>query len=214
MALAVEFTKRQREIIAIVKREQPISGAKIAAHLNLTRPTLRNDLSILTMTGMLDAKPKVGYFYAGQQVANLSFEALYEAPIATIMLAPVLIKPTTTVQDAVTNLFMNDVGSLYVADEQQQLLGVISRKDLLRSTINGGDLRQNYSSLIMTRMPNVVTTTPNVRILDAGYLLKEHQVDSLPVLAEGTQKVVGKLTKTRLMAYFVEQGLKFEQERL
>jgi CBS domain-containing protein len=166
------------------------------------------------MTGMLDAKPKVGYFYAGQQVANLSFEALYEAPIATIMLAPVLIKPTTTVQDAVTNLFMNDVGSLYVADGQQQLLGVISRKDLLRSTINGGDLRQNYASLIMTRMPNVVTTTPNVRILDAGYLLKEHQVDSLPVLAEGTQKVVGKLTKTRLMAYFVEQGLKFEQERL
>ena len=27
----------------------------------------------------------------------------------------------------------------HVADEQQQLLGVISRKDLLRSTINGGD---------------------------------------------------------------------------
>lgn len=210
----MEFTKRQREIIAIVKREQPISGANIAAHLNLTRPTLRNDLSILTMTGMLDAKPKVGYFYAGQHVTNLSFEVLYAAPVATIMLAPVLIKPTTTVQDAITSLFMNDVGSLYVADEQQQLLGVISRKDLLRSTVSGGDLQQNYASLIMTRMPNVVTTTSNVRILDAGYLLKEHQVDSLPVLAADTQKVVGKITKTRLMAYFVEQGLAIEQERI
>lgn len=212
MAAAVEFTKRQREIIAIVKREQPISGAKIAARLNLTRPTLRNDFSILTMTGMLDAKPKVGYFYAGQHVPSLSFATLYETPVAAIMLQPVLIQATTTVQDAVTSLFMNDVGSLYVTDANQQLQGIISRKDLLRSTINGGDLSQNFASLIMTRMPNVVTTIPSARVLDAGYLLKEHQVDSLPVLAADTQKVVGKITKTRLMTYFIEQGLKIEQD--
>ncbi|ANK60227.1 helix-turn-helix transcriptional regulator [Loigolactobacillus backii] len=209
----MEFTKRQREIIEIVKNEQPISGNKIAQHLNLTRPTLRNDLSILTMTGMLDAKPKVGYFYSGQHANPLTFETLYEVPVATVMLTPVLIKPTTTLQDAVTTLFMYDIGSLYVADDEQQLLGVISRKDLLRATLNTQDLTQIFASMIMTRMPNITTITAEDRILDAGYLLMSHQVDSLPVLAERSKKVVGKVTKTKIMQYFVEVGMKIEHEK-
>lgn len=65
----MKLTTRQTEIINIVKAEQPISGEKIAQTLGLSRATLRNDLSILTMTGLLDAKPKVGYFYTGQKNA-------------------------------------------------------------------------------------------------------------------------------------------------
>ena len=39
--------------------------------LNVTRATLRSDLAILTMTGILDARPKVGYFYSGINGASL-----------------------------------------------------------------------------------------------------------------------------------------------
>ncbi|MCG6528122.1 helix-turn-helix domain-containing protein, partial [Vibrio parahaemolyticus] len=67
----LELTKRQLKIIEIVKDNQPISGETIAKKLGFSRATLRNDLSILTMTGLLDARPKVGYFYTGQTVEPL-----------------------------------------------------------------------------------------------------------------------------------------------
>ena len=50
----LELTKRQLKIIEIVKDNQPISGETIAKKLGFSRATLRNDLSILTMTGLLD----------------------------------------------------------------------------------------------------------------------------------------------------------------
>lgn len=208
----MELTQRQREIITIVKAEQPISGDKIAKHLKLTRPTLRNDLSILTMTGILDAKPKVGYFYSGQHLNPLTFETIYEVPVETLMLTPILIKPTTTVQDAITSLFMNDVGSLYVADDDQHLVGVVSRKDLLRASLIKQDLTTIVAAVIMTRMPNIVTITATTRLLDAGYLLSKHQVDTLPVL-DKAGVVVGKVTKTKLLDYFINAGAKVDQEK-
>ncbi len=70
----MELSQRQMKIIEIVKEHQPISGETIAKQLGLSRATLRNDLSILTMTGLLDARPKVGYFYTGQTVEPLLFE--------------------------------------------------------------------------------------------------------------------------------------------
>jgi DNA-binding FadR family transcriptional regulator len=57
-----------------VKKEGPITGEQIAEKLNLTRATLRPDLAILTMAGLLDARPRVGYFYSGKTSNQLLSE--------------------------------------------------------------------------------------------------------------------------------------------
>ncbi|EQC81946.1 CBS domain protein [Enterococcus sp. HSIEG1] len=132
----MELTKRQLKIIEIVKDNQPISGETIAKKLGFSRATLRNDLSILTMTGLLDARPKVGYFYTGQTVEPLLFDKLYHAKVAEIMIPPLMIEQFVSVYDAVTTLFMYDVGSLYVKNAEEELIGVLSRKDLLRFAIS------------------------------------------------------------------------------
>ena len=59
----MEWTERQQRIVEIVKASGSITGEKIAAMLNLTRATLRPDLTILTMSGVLVARPRVGYSY-------------------------------------------------------------------------------------------------------------------------------------------------------
>ncbi len=64
----------------------------------------------------------------------------------------------------------------------------------------------------MTRMPNIVTITATTRLLDAGYLLLKHQVDTLPVL-DKAGVVVGKVTKTKLLDYFINAGAKVDQEK-
>ncbi|MBZ3641858.1 helix-turn-helix transcriptional regulator [Enterococcus casseliflavus] len=203
----MELSQRQMKIIEIVKEHQPISGETIAKQLGLSRATLRNDLSILTMTGLLDARPKVGYFYTGQTVEPLLFEKLYHTKVAEIMIPPLLISQTVSVYEAVTTLFMYDIGSLYVKNDQDELIGVLSRKDLLRFAISNAAPEKTPVAMIMTRMPNIVTITPEETILTAGTLLGRHEVDTLPVVdPQEPKKVIGKITKTRLMNYFIQAG--------
>ena len=203
----MELSQRQMKIIEIVKEHQPISGETIAKQLGLSRATLRNDLTILTMTGLLDARPKVGYFYTGQTVEPLLFEKLYHTKVAEIMIPPLLISQTVSVYEAVTTLFMYDVGSLYVKNDQDELIGVLSRKDLLRFAISNAAPEKTPVAMIMTRMPNIVTITPEETILTAGTLLGRHEVDTLPVVdPQEPKKVIGKITKTRLMNYFIQAG--------
>ena len=203
----MELSQRQMKIIEIVKEHQPISGETIAKQLGLSRATLRNDLSILTMTGLLDARPKVGYFYTGQTVEPLLFEKLYHTKVTEVMIPPLLISQTVSVYEAVTTLFMYDVGSLYVKNDQDELIGVLSRKDLLRFPISNAAPEKTPVAMIMTRMPNIVTITPEETILTAGTLLGRHEVDTLPVVdPQEPKKVIGKITKTRLMNYFIQAG--------
>lgn len=203
----MELSQRQMKIIEIVKEHQPISGETIAKQLGLSRATLRNDLSILTMTGLLDARPKVGYFYTGQTVEPLLFEKLYHTKVTEVMIPPLLISQTVSVYEAVTTLFMYDVGSLYVKNDQDELIGVLSRKDLLRFAISNAAPEKTPVAMIMTRMPNIVTITPEETILTAGTLLGRHEVDTLPVVdPQEPKKVIGKITKTRLMNYFIQAG--------
>lgn len=209
----MNLTSRQLEIIKIVKENQPISGESIAKILGLSRATLRSDLAILTMTGLLDARPKVGYFYTGQTVEPLLYEKLYRKKVKDIMIPPLLIPQSTTIYDAVTNLFMYDVGSLYVKDDQEKLIGLLSRKDLLRAAISNPNTEKTPVAVIMTRMPNITTVTGEHTILEAGDLLLLHSVDTLPVIDENDPtKVIGKLTKTKLMEYFILAGKDIENE--
>ncbi|MEI5992705.1 helix-turn-helix transcriptional regulator [Candidatus Enterococcus mansonii] len=209
----MKLTSRQLEIIKIVKENEPISGDSIAKTLGLSRATLRSDLAILTMTGLLDARPKVGYFYTGQTVEPLLYEKLYKKTVEDIMLPPILIHQSTTVYDAVTNLFMYDVGSLYVKDDNDDLIGILSRKDLLRAAISNPNSEKTPVAMIMSRMPNIVTITRDRTILEAGGLLIQHSIDTLPVVEnDQPKKVIGKVTKTRMMAYFINAGNDIEKE--
>lgn len=209
----MKLTSRQLEIIKIVKENEPISGDSIAKILGLSRATLRSDLAILTMTGLLDARPKVGYFYTGQTIEPLLYEKLYKKTVKDIMLPLILIHQSTTVYDAVTNLFMYDVGSLYVKDDNNELIGVLSRKDLLRAAISNPNTEKTPVAMIMSRMPNIITITSDRTILEAGGLLLQHSIDTLPVVEhDQPKKVIGKITKTKIMAYFINAGNDIEKE--
>ncbi|MGX7014078.1 helix-turn-helix transcriptional regulator [Vagococcus silagei] len=203
----MQLSERQKKIIDIVKNNEPISGDRIAEQLGLTKPTLRSDLAVLTMTGILDARPKVGYVYSGLTFDPLLQDQLFKTPISSMMSSPVLCYPDTSVRDATTSLFMYDSGSLYVVDpESKALLGVVSRKDLLRSLLNNHD-NDLAITVIMSRMPNLVTVTEDTTVLKAGELLVKHEVDSLPVLSEdGRDVVIGKISKTRIMEHFIQMG--------
>ena len=60
--MTMRLSERQEKIVEMVKKTSPMTGEQIARQLKLKRATLRPDLAILTMTGVLEARPRVGYF--------------------------------------------------------------------------------------------------------------------------------------------------------
>ena len=64
----MKLSQRQKEIVEIVKKNQPVSGEKISELLDVSRATLRSDLSFLTLVGILEATQNVGYTYSGSDL--------------------------------------------------------------------------------------------------------------------------------------------------
>lgn len=205
----MELSERQKKIIEIVKEEEPISGDNIAASLNLSKSTLRSDLAVLTMIGVLDARPKVGYIYSGLDFSPLIQEKLNTLVVEDLMAPSVIISQETTIKDAITTLFMYDVGTLFITEKENgDLTGILSRKDLLRS-VSMGNNQDAPVALIMTRMPNIYVTDPQMPIIEAAKVISRHEIDTLPVVKEkGSKKIVGKLSKTILVNLLIEIGEK------
>lgn len=203
----MELTERQKQIIEIVKAHEPISGDNIAQDLGLAKSTLRSDLAVLTMIGILDARPKVGYIYSGLGFEPLIQDQLSSLSVKDIMVPPVIVNQETTIRDAITTLFMYDIGTLYVVDsKQKELVGVVSRKDLLRSMTMGNN-KEAAVAVIMTRMPNIYVTYPEMPVLAAAKLISRHEIDSIPVVkTKNSKEVIGKVSKTTLVNLLIEVG--------
>ena len=59
---------------------------------------------------------------------------------------------------SIVTMFLSDVGSVFIIDENENLCGIVSRKDLLKATIGGADINKMPVGMVMTRTPNVITT--------------------------------------------------------
>ena len=194
----IELNKRQEQILQIVKENGPITGEHIADRLNLTRATLRPDLAILTMSGFLEARPRVGYFFTGKTGTQLLADKLKKLQVKDFQSIPVVIHENVSVYDAICTMFLEDVGTLFVVDDHSILTGELSR--------NG---KQEPPSIpvhiIMTRMPNITVCRKEDFIMDVAKHLIEKQIDALPVIKDTDKgfEVVGRITKTNMTKILV-----------
>lgn len=206
----IQLSERQEKIIQIVTDNQPITSDAIAGKLNLTRATLRPDLAILTMSGILDARPKVGYFVTGRTKLSYVSDTIKDIFVKDVLSVPIVLDESTSLYDAIVFIFLEDVSTLYVTNEGL-LTGVVSRKDFLRSAIGGTDLHKVPIGVIMTRMPNIIYIEKEDTVLSAAIKLIEHQIDSIPVVEyvdedQNRLRVIGRVTKTTITRLFVELG--------
>lgn len=209
----MELTTRQERIVEIVKQDGPITGKEIAKKLSLIRATLRPDLTLLIMAGILEARPRVGYYYTGKTPLNLVAKVIQKIKVGDVKSVPIVIRDNASVYDAVVMMFLEDVGTLFVVKEGGFLEGVISRKDLLKTAMGGADINKMPIGVVMTRMPNLITTTPEESVFIAAQKLNSREVDALPVVRavrteNGVEEleVVGRITKTTITRLFVELG--------
>lgn len=202
----MNFSQRQTKIIEIVRDNGPITGEEIAEKLSLSRATIRSDLSVLTMINIIGARPKVGYFYTGKSRMSLMAEDLKRQKVEDYMSLPFSVDKKTSVYDTIVGLFLEDMSSMFVTDNGF-LSGIVSRKDLIRFTIGGADIKETPVSVIMTRMPNIFYVTKETTVYEAANLIVSKGVDSLPVVETKNNidyEIIGRFTKTNVTRLFVD----------
>ena len=192
----MELTERQRRILMMLREKSLLSGDEIAQNLNVTKSALRTDFSILTGLKLITAKQNKGYIYNEYIIKRVRD---YMSPQNSINVK-------TSVNDAIIHLFNFDLGTLIVV-ENEKLVGIISRKDLLKAALNGKNIEKIPVSMIMTRMPNIVHCFEDDNIMEAIEKLIKHEIDSLPVLRKekGKLSLVGRFTKTNVTKLFYQE---------
>lgn len=128
---------------------------------------------------------------------------------------PVIVSEETTIYDAIVILFLEDVGTVFIQNQEKYLVGVVSRKDFLKTAIGNQDIYKMPVGMIMTRMPNVSFVYATDSIYDAAVKIIEREIDSLPVVEEildennkEQYKIIGKISKTNITKKFVQFGTK------
>ena len=205
----VKLSKRQEQIAQIVREEGPVTGSAIAEHLEVTRSALRSDLSVLTMLGVLDARPNVGYYYVGLSKETQTAERLKSFLVSDVLSQAVVVNGDTSLYDTIVTLFTEDVGTILVCDGSY-LMGVVSRKDLLRASMGQTDSHTMPISMTMTPVSKVIAVEPTDTLVEAAQKMIDYEVDCLPVVVRedvGNKKrlkVVGRVSKTTVAKVFLE----------
>ena len=193
----MDLTERQKKILIMLKEKSLLSGDEIAQNLNITKSALRTDFSILTTLKLITSKQNKGYSYNNKCTT---------IKVRDCMSPQNSIDIRTSVYDAIIHLFNFDLGTLIVV-ENEKLVGIISRKDLLKAALNGKNIERIPVSMIMTRMPNIVHCFEDDNIMEAIEKLIKHEIDSLPVLRKekGKLSLVGRFTKTNVTKLFYQE---------
>ncbi|MFX3632344.1 MAG: CBS domain-containing protein [Candidatus Pristimantibacillus sp.] len=182
---SIQLSNRQLQLLEQVKKQAPITGEQLAEYLGVSRPTLRSDLALLVMLGLLDAKPKVGYFLgnAYRRTDNSAVRQRFDnIKVHEIQGVPVIVNDVLSVHDAVITLFTENADTLLIINEQKKFVGIVTPKDMLKITLGNAGAASIPVSMVMTRLPNIVSLSPDDSVSDAVRKMLLHQVDCLPVV--------------------------------
>ena len=205
----IALSTRQKRIAEIVRLDGPITGEHIAERLNVTRAALRSDLAILVMGGILDARPKVGYYYTGKNTLGMLMEEISSICVKDLQSVPIAIGQEKSAYEAIVTMFLDDVGSVFILDDAGLLAGVVSRKDLLKAAINNADLHSLPVVMVMTPLSKIIVVTEEESVAAAARKIIDNEIDSLPVVrsvnsGKRSYEVVGRITKTNFTRLLVD----------
>ncbi|EHJ06859.1 hypothetical protein SS7213T_12312 [Staphylococcus simiae CCM 7213 = CCUG 51256] len=158
------------------------------------------------MSGFLEARPRVGYYYSGKSKDKLFNDKLRQFEVKDYMSHPVVLKESTTVYDAICTIFLEDVSTLFIINDNNDFIGVCSRKDLLRASMIGSDIHQLPISINMTRMPNVTFLEESELLIYAADQMIEKEIDSIPIVRRKENhkyEVIGRISKTTITKLIV-----------
>jgi CBS domain-containing protein len=108
------------------------------------------------------------------------------------------VHPDTYVEEAADQLLTNEIGSLVVVDENNQLAGILTSTDFVRIVAQSKPKAKTTVERYMT--DKVVTVEAQDQIRDAADKMITYGIHHLPVVDE-TEGVIGMLSTVDLTGY-------------
>lgn len=100
---------------------------------------------------------------------------------------PITIRKEGTVNDALNLMKEYKIGGIPVVDEHNTLIGIVTNRDLRFQQDMARAIRD-----VMT-VENIITTTRNTTLAEAGMILQAHKIEKLPVV-DSDHKLIGLIT--------------------
>jgi CBS domain-containing protein len=111
------------------------------------------------------------------------------------------VNPTATIADVVDLLSRKRIGAVVVIDAADQLLGIVSERDVMHSlAANGARTLEMSAGQLMTRVLH--TVTPQTTEVEAMTMMTASRVRHLPVIEHGAligMISIGDVVKARIM---------------
>ena len=101
---------------------------------------------------------------------------------------------------------LEDVSTLFITNENNDFVGVCSRKDSLRASMIARTYIQCLISVNMTRMPHVSYLKEQELVIYAANQMIDKEIDSLPIVRPKENdkfEVIGRISKTTITKLFV-----------
>ena len=110
-----------------------------------------------------------------------------------------------SLDDLIATLAERRIGTVVVVDRDQQVVGIVSERDIIRHLSTGGTTADTYAKNIMTS--KVITVENNVTSAQLMQLITEHHIRHVPITRDG--KLVGIVSIGDVVKRLLE---KYEQE--
>ncbi|MEA1969277.1 MAG: CBS domain-containing protein [Thermodesulfobacteriota bacterium] len=139
-----------------------------------------------------------------QVIEDMIIELIKGNQHSSVMLSDIMSYPVVTVgQDSPVEevtLMLRDLGctGLPVIDENEKIVGVISRRDF-RKIKKANDMQAPVKAFMCR---NVVSIDRNKSAIDAARLMIKHDIGRIPVIED--DKIIGIVTRSDVMLYFYD----------
>ncbi|MDA8079373.1 MAG: CBS domain-containing protein [Nitrospiraceae bacterium] len=103
--------------------------------------------------------------------------------------------------DAVTMMDGNNIGSILILDDEEQLIGIFTERDIMRCFAKKVSMNEEVMGNVMTGKP--ITLDSSVDISVAVQLMSEKKIRHLPVTEN--EKIVGMISYRDLVSYLLPE---------
>ena len=92
----------------------------------------------------------------------------------------VTINPDQSIKDALAVLADFDIGALMVTNEADDLVGILSERDIVRRALSESDILSTTVADVMTR--NVIVGVPEDDLMNVAHTMTERRFRHLPIV--------------------------------
>jgi len=130
----------------------------------------------------------IGVIHKNMTIAEQAMEVRKVKRAESVMIhEPIKILKEATVQDALDLMKEYKIGGIPVVNNEKTLIGIVTNRDLRFQQ----NMKRPVGEIMTSK--NIITTTRNTDLAQAGKILQEYKIEKLPVVDE-QNKLIGLIT--------------------